>query len=136
MSRELIDQVIEQQQYPVLNKDSYDEYINSQEFSMIFFAGDPKRYPETNDVVIVLPELEKAFVDQFSIAVIEEGSERLLAKKYGFTVWPTLVFLKKGKFLGMISRIQDWSDYMNEIPVILSKKPTYAPSVGISVEVK
>ncbi|MCF6253519.1 MAG: hydrogenase-1 expression HyaE [Thiomicrorhabdus sp.] len=136
MPRTLIQQITEQQNYPVLNSDNYDSFVKEQEYSVIFFAGDPKRYPETNDVVIVLPELEKAFQGQFTVAVVDENSERALAKKYGFTMWPALVFLKKGAYLDVLTRIQDWSDYMNEIPIILEKQPNYAPSIGISVEIK
>lgn len=136
MPRTLIQQITEQHNYPILNADNYDDYVKKQDYSVIFFGGDPKRYPETNDVIVVLPELERAFKDQFNIAVVDESAERALSKKYGFTMWPALVFLKKGEYLDVITRIQDWSDYMNDIPVILAKTPHYAPSIGISVEIK
>ncbi len=136
MSRALIQQITEQQNYPVLDTQNYDDFVNNQAYSVIFFGGDPKRYPETNDVIIILPELEKAFPNKFSVAVVDENSERALAKKYGFTMWPALVFLKQGKYLDIMTRIRDWSDYMNDIPVILNKEPNYAPSIGISVEIK
>ncbi len=134
MSRSLVHQIVSERGYPVLNQDNYDEYVNSQPVSVIYFGGDPKRYPESNDVIVVLPELEKAFKGQFSVAVVCEEDEQALSKKYGFNMWPALVFLKQGKYVDMITRIQDWSDYMREIPIILEKEPSYAPSIGISVQ--
>lgn len=135
MSRSLINQVTRDHAYPVLNSDNYDEFVNNQEVSVIYFGGDPKRYPESNDVIVVLPELEKAFKNQFSVAVVSEEDEQVLSKKYGFNMWPALIFLKNGKYIDMMTRIQDWSDYMRQIPIILEKEPSYAPSIGISVEV-
>ncbi|GAB6069180.1 hypothetical protein JCM30760_02770 [Thiomicrorhabdus hydrogeniphila] len=135
MPRSLIKQITSDYGYPVLNSDNYDEFVNNQKVSVIYFGGDPKRYPESNDVIVVLPELEKAFKNQFSVAVVSEDDEQELSKKYGFNMWPALIFLKNGKYIDMMTRIQDWSDYMREIPIILEKEPSYAPSIGISVEV-
>ena len=136
MPRTLINMISEENGYPFLTTENYDDFVNNEEVSLVYFAGDPKRYPEALDVIVVLPELEKAFKDQFKIAVVDESAERELSKKYGFTMWPAMVFLKNGKYVDLITRIRDWSDYMEEIPVILAKEATRAPSIGIAVEAK
>ncbi|WP_319380710.1 thioredoxin domain-containing protein [Thiomicrorhabdus sp.] len=136
MPRTLINKIIQDQALTRLTEDSYQEFVDSQAVSMIVFIGDPKRYQEANDLIVVVPELIKAFPGVFSVGVVDEDSERALAQKYGITMWPALVFLKNGKYVDMITRIQDWSEYMNEIPKILDKVPTFAPSIGIGIEVK
>jgi len=136
MPRSLIKMISKENNYPFLTEENYDEFVNNQECCVVYFAGDPKRYPEALDVIVVLPELEKTFKNQFTVAVVDESSETKLAKKYGFNMWPAMVFLKNGKYVDLITRIRDWSDYMDEIPVILNKEPTRAPSIGIAVEAK
>ena len=136
MSRQLIEQVIAEQNYPVLTESNYDDFVSQQENCMVFFAEDPKRYPESNDVVIVLPELEKTFSGLITVATVAPEDENVLSKRYGFNLWPTLVFLKDGKFVDMINRMQDWSEYMSSIPQILEKQPSRAPSIGIAVEAR
>lgn len=136
MPRTLIKTIAEGSGYPFLTTENYDEFVNNEEVTCVYFAGDPKRYPEALDVIVVLPELEKAFQHKFKVAVVDEGSERELSKKYGFNMWPAMVFLKNGKYVDLITRIRDWSDYMEEIPVILEKEATRAPSIGIAIETK
>jgi hydrogenase-1 operon protein HyaE len=129
---ELIQSVVERAGYPVLTEKDYDDWLSQDGWQMVFFGGDPKRYPEALDVIVVLPELQKAF-PQFLVAVIDAAHERALAKRYGFSLWPTLVFLKDGEFVDMISRVQNWDDYLAQISVILTKSPTRPPSIGIPV---
>lgn len=136
MPRTLIKKIVETHNYPLLTETDYDDFLAKEDVSMVVFTGDPKRYPEALDVIVVVPELEKAFPNNFTVAVVAEESERVLAQKYGITMWPALVFLKQGKYLDKIARIQDWDVYREEIPKILAKEPTYAPSIGIGIEVK
>ncbi|AZR81066.1 hypothetical protein [Thiomicrospira sp. S5] len=136
MPRTLINKIIEDQGLKRLTEVEYQDFIDSKPVSMIVFIGDPKRYQEANDLIVVVPELIRAFPNAFDVGVVDETSERTLAQKYGITMWPALVFLKNGKYVDMITRIQDWSDYMDEIPKILDKVPTFAPSIGIGIEVK
>ena len=135
-SRALIENIVETHQYPLLTEENYDDFVKQQPYTMVVFAGDPKRYPEALDVIVVTPELEKAFPEKFTVAVVAEEAEQALAKKYGITLWPALVFLKEGRYLDKIARIQDWHVYGEEIPKILAKEPTFAPSIGIGIEVK
>ncbi|BBN59203.1 hypothetical protein [Hydrogenovibrio marinus] len=136
MSRTLINKIIEDQALVRLNLENYRDFVDSKPVSMVAFIGDPKRYQEANDLIVVVPELAKAFCGVFSVGVVDEESESRLAQEYGITMWPALVFLKSGRYVDMITRIQDWSDYMEDIPKILDKSPTFAPSIGIGIEVK
>jgi hydrogenase-1 operon protein HyaE len=133
MSSPLIEKMIEQYNYPVLSERILDEFINSQQECVLFFTEKPAQFPESDDVAMILPELVKEFQGRFSAAVIEQASQRRLQARFGFNEWPALVFLRQGKYLGTISRVQDWHDYLQLINEILSSEPKSAPGIGIPV---
>ncbi len=130
-STPLIDRLVIDMGYPVVDTANLDEIITA-EYSVLFFTEDPKRFPETNDVAVVLPELVKVF-PQLAPAVVARSDEKALQKKYGFTSWPALVFLRRGEYLDVITGIQDWQAYMQEIPRILEAEPSRPPTLGIPV---
>ena len=134
MSSPLIENMIEQYQYPVLGEDNIDEFIQSQEECVLFFTEDPVRFPESNDVCMILPELVQEYGNRFSAAVIAAESQRKLQARYGFREWPSLVFLRNGEYLGVVSRVQDWTDYLLKINTILTSEPQRALGIGIPVE--
>lgn len=108
--------------YPLLDAASLDAHVQAEHLSVLLFVGDLKRYPEGLDVAVVLPELLKVF-PQLSPAVIASADETTLQARYGFTIWPTLVFLKQGRYLGSLSRVLNWSDYLQRIPELLASEP-------------
>ncbi len=129
----LIKKMIEQYHYPVLSEQTLDEFIHSQQECILFFTENPTQFPESDDVAMILPELVKEYQGRFSAAVIEQASQRKLQARYGFNEWPSLVFLRQGKYLGTISRVQDWHDYLIMINEILASEPKQAPGIGIPV---
>lgn len=130
----LINNMIEQHGYPTLDLESFDTYVNGQEECVLFFTEDPARFPESNDVAMILPELVNEYGGRFSAAVIEQSAQRELQTRYGFNQWPALVFLRKGKYLGTITRVQDWIDYLRMINEILTSEPKIAPGFVVPVE--
>jgi len=108
--------------YPRLDADNFESRVQAQAFSVLFLSEDPNRFPESLDVAVILPELVKAF-PQLSPALIDRSFERTLQERYGFSVWPALVFLKEGRYLGTLSRILNWQEYLEQIPQILAREP-------------
>ena len=131
MASPLIEQMIDRHDYPVITHDTVDEFLQRGTTQVLFFTEDPKRYPESNDVAVVLPELERAFAGHFKPAVVGRDAEVDLKDRYDIKLWPTLVFLRDGRFLGKISKVRDWSDYMERIPNILNSEPRHNPGLGI-----
>jgi hydrogenase-1 operon protein HyaE len=129
----LVQNMIEQYDYPVLTEETLGEFLESSEGVVLFFTEDAKKFPETNDVAMILPELVGAFNGRFSAAVIAMPDQRKLQMHYGFREWPTLVFLRNGEYLGAISRVQDWNDYLEKISQILASEPTKAPDFMLPV---
>lgn len=131
---ELINRLTTELAYPLLDQSGFDEFIQAQAFSILFFTEDAARFPESLDVAVILPELLKAF-PQLSPAVISRDAERSLQGRYNFSVWPTLVLLKQGRYLGAISKVQDWDLYLRDIDSLLQREPTRNPGIGIPVVV-
>ena len=131
MSSPLIDQLIEHHGYPLVTTDNLEGFLQRETTQVLFFSGDPKRYPEANDVAVILPELVRAFPARFKPVVVDRSVEEVLKHRYDIHVWPSLVFLRDGRFLGKISKVRDWSEYMQRIPEILNAEPRHNPGVGI-----
>lgn len=110
------------QGYPRLDASNFEAQVRAQAFSVLLLSEDPSRFPESLDVAVILPELVKAF-PQLSPALIERSFERTLQERYGFSVWPALVFLKAGRYLGTLSRVLNWQEYLEQIPQILAREP-------------
>lgn len=104
---------------PLLDQHNLDSFIRSHHLCVLFFAGNPEKYPEANDVAMVLPELLKAF-GEMQGAVIAPSDEIMLQKLFVFSRWPSLVFVREGQMLGVISEIQNWHDYLIQIQGIIA----------------
>lgn len=94
---------------------------------MLFLAGDWWRLAESNDVAVVLPELERALDGHARVLIAHHEDERPLQRKYRFKAFPAIVFLRDGEYLGTIEGIRDWADYLVEIPEILGREPSAPP---------
>ncbi len=116
---------------PLLDADSYDLFVHSHGNVVLFFANDPAMFPESHDVAVVLPELLKVFADRLQGALVDRSIERELQARFRFTGWPSLVFLRHGEYLGVISGIKDWAEYGQEFARILAIEPSQPPGFDL-----
>lgn len=133
MSSTLIDNLVKAQGYPLLADQDLQPFLNGHTHSVLFFTEDPDRYPESNDVAVILPELMKVFGDRCAAAVVRRDAEKHLQKRFGFSAWPALVVMRGEDYLGAITRVQDWGDYLAEMARLLAAEPTRPPGIGIPV---
>lgn len=133
MPRTLIQRMAQDQDYPWLSADTLTPSLQAVPSLLVLITGNPKDYPEANDLAVVLPELVKVFAGQFQVCVVDEQNERAFAQNYAVTQFPSLVFFKAGQYVDQIARMQDWSEYMKAIPIIVEKSPSRAPTIGIPV---
>lgn len=133
MPSPLIEKMIEQHGYRRVDEHSVDAFVQDSECSVLFFTENPKHYPESNDVAVVLPELMKQFTGRLQVAVVEREAEQTLRARYPFNEWPSLVFLRKGDYLGAISRVQNWEDYLREFERLIDAEPS--PVKGFKIPV-
>ncbi len=135
MTHPLIDRLINELGYPEIDLDSHDEFAAQPGMNVLFFAGDPEMSKDTTDVAVVLPELVSAFEGQLTPGVVTDtwGAGKTLKQQYGFSAYPSLVFVRGGEYVGAITRIQDWSEYLDKIAELLVAAPRRAPGFSIPV---
>ncbi len=133
MTHPLIQRLHDEFGYPRIDADSHDAFVARPGVAVLFFAGDPKRFRDTTDVAVVLPELEKAFQGGLRPAVVADEDAVVLQQRYGFKAWPTLVFVREDGYLGAITGIQNWGEYLQEISELLTAGPTRPPAFKVPV---
>jgi len=129
----LIQRLYDECGYPEVTLETHDAFIGQPGIRVLFFAGDPKRFRETTDVAVVLPELVKAFQEGLTPGVVAVEAEKALQQHYGFTAWPALVFLRDGGYLGAITGIQNWAEYLHDISELVTADVKPAPGFRVPV---
>jgi hydrogenase-1 operon protein HyaE len=132
MPSPLIRKLVDEYHCPELDEKNIDVFLQQHHDVLLFFTENPKQFPESNDVAVVLPELMKIYT-QLKVALVSQNSQRTLQARFGFNSWPSLVFLRDGEYLGVISQIQNWDDYLHEFNLILNSAPSRLPVFKIAV---
>jgi len=127
----MLEQLQSRYAYPLLDADSYDHFVYGNENVVLFFCNDPVLFPESHDVAVILPELVKAFNGRLQAAIIAKPIERELQARFRFTGWPSLVFLRNGEYLSVITGIRNWQEYKQETAAILAAAPSQPPGFDL-----
>jgi hydrogenase-1 operon protein HyaE len=106
--------------------DSVEAFENEAGDAVLFFGGDPVRFPEALDVAVVLPELQAPSAMASTSASCRAEVEDQLARRYAVQRWPSLVFLRDGGYLGMVAGMKDWDDYLREVQACCARARTPA----------
>lgn len=131
MPSPLVHSMIENNNYTVLDAENIEPFLQSHENVILFLVGDPNSFPEGNDVAVILPEIMKEFSDRLTVAVVGHTIEREVQLRYRVKGWPSLVVVRKGGYLGAITKVQDWDVYIEEINNLLTKEPSEPPPLDI-----
>jgi hydrogenase-1 operon protein HyaE len=131
MPSPLIQRLTAELGYPVLDEHALDAFLAAQRHSLLFFTEDPARYPESNDVAVVLPELMQVFGQGCAAAVIDRAAEKALQRRFGFNAWPALVVMRGSGYLGAITRVQDWRVYLEELDALFDGAVQRPPGIGV-----
>lgn len=119
----LLERLVRDCGIPEVGADSVDDFLAPPGDAVLFFSEDPRQYPESGDVAVVLPELLVAYRGRLRAAFVSRADERELQKRYGFARWPALVFLRGGEPVGTITGIHDWDVFLEKINALL-ESPT------------
>ena len=135
MTHPLIERLIGELGYAVVSLDNHDEFVSTPGMNVLFFPGDPLVVKDSTDVAVVLPELVAAFDGQLNPGVVTDvyGDGLKLKRQYGFSEYPSLVFVRGGDYVGVITRVQDWAVYLERIAELLVAAPRRAPGFAIPV---
>ena len=135
MNHPLIDRLLTELSYVEVALANHDEFVAEPGMNVLFFPGDPSTVKDATDVAVVLPELVKAFDGQLRPGVVTDvfGDGKLLKRQYGFSEYPSLVFVRSGEYVGTITRIQDWGEYLDKISDLFVAAPKRPPGFSIPV---
>lgn len=100
---------------------------------VVLLAGDPVQFPEGLDVAVVLPELQRSLPGRFQVAVVAREREDAVARLYGSQRWPTLLFLRDGRYVTTLSGMHDWDVFVERVSQALAMPVSRAPTIGIPV---
>lgn len=122
MGASLVGHLASRHGVPTVDAVTVDEFLTSAPAgaSVLFFAGDPARWPEANDVAVILPELVAAFDGRLRPAVVSQAAEAALMPRFGVKTFPSLALVRGDRNLGVIAKIQDWSVYVERIDRMLA----------------
>ena len=135
MSHVLIDRLTDELGYSRVTLGNHDDFVAEPGMNVLFFPGDPGTAKDSTDVAVVLPELVTAFAGQLRPGVVPDtyGDGKELKRHYGFSAFPSLVFVRGGEYVGTITRIQDWANYVDTISELLVAPPRRPPGFSIPV---
>jgi hydrogenase-1 operon protein HyaE len=138
MTHALIERLTDELDYAEISLDNHDAFVAQPGLNVLFFPGNPETIKDATDVAVVLPELVATFAPQLRPGIVTDtfGAGMTLKRHYGFTHYPSLVFVRSGEYVGTISRIQDWSEYLSKINVLLSAPGRRAPGFSVPVIVE
>ena len=135
MSHALIDRLVSDFGYTEVSMENHDEFVATPGMNVLFLPGDPKTVKDATDVAVVLPELMEAFRGKLNVGVVTDtfGDGVNLKRLYGFTHFPSLVFVRNGAYVGTISRIRDWQEYLTLVNELLVAEPRRRPGIPVKV---
>lgn len=135
MSHVLIERLIEDLGYTEVSLENHDEFVATSGLNVLFFPGDPKTVKDATDVAVVLPELMHVFAGRLNAGVVTDvfGDGKTLKRRYGFSQYPALVFVRSGDYVGTIMRMRDWAEYIGSINEFLVAPPRRPPGFSIDV---
>jgi len=133
MSSPLIERLLNDGHAVTVDDANLDAFLRQHPHSLLFFAGDVRRFPESNDLAVILPELHKAFAGAFHIGLVANEVGPEWQKRYGFSHWPALVMLRGDAYLGSISKLQNWAVYCDELQRLLQSEPSPLPGLALPV---
>lgn len=115
--------------FSTVDESSIDAFVAADGLKLAIFADDPNTRKETIDIVVIAPELKKAFNGTLSQTVIADFSvARSLAARWGLRSMPALAVFRDQEFLGAVQGLQNWGDYCEKLVEILQTKRS-APRV-------
>jgi hydrogenase-1 operon protein HyaE len=135
MMHPLIDRLLDDLEYPEISLANHDEFVAQQGMNVVFFPGDPQTVRDATDVAVVLPELVKAFEGRLRPGVVTDtfGDGMQLKRQYGFAEYPALVFIRDGGYVGALTRVQDWTDYLSKISDLFTAPTKRPPGFKVPV---
>ncbi|MEO8676048.1 MAG: hydrogenase [Casimicrobiaceae bacterium] len=133
MAYPLIAQLFAKHGYVSLDAGNFDEFAGRPGRTLLMFLEDPVRFKETLDLVVIVPEIARAFAPRLAVGVLLPEAARAFASRYAFRRWPAFVILADGHYVGAVDGLRNWDEYLVEVAALLERAPARPPTIGIPV---
>lgn len=135
MNHPLIQRLLDELGYAEVSEENHAAFIAEPGLNVLFFPGDPAVARDATDVAVVLPELVAAFDGRLNPGVVTDtwGAGKALKRHYGFSAYPSLVFVRSGEYVGTMTRIADWAEYLEQISGFFTAPAKRPPGFSIPV---
>lgn len=97
-----------------------DDFLASAGRGVLLFTGDPSQRPEAQDVAVIASELVRK-VPGLSVGVVPLEEESLLRARFDVSAVPAVVFVKDGRAVSTLCRVQDWAVYQRAAEVLFGR---------------
>lgn len=91
-------------------------------WSLLVVAGDASQRPESQDLAVVTRELTRRAPAGSQVGVLQSPDEDAVKARFELAAVPGLLFVKDGKVVSRIQRMQDWSVYQRAADVLWGAK--------------
>lgn len=119
--------------FELLDGETFAAFAAQAGAALVLFAEDPAKVPETWDLTVILPEAVTRLPIDVRVGVLAPAAARSLAARYGIRIWPALLALRDGDYLGTVEGLKDWGTYVRLLPELLAAAPSRPPGIGIPV---
>jgi len=120
--------------FSVLDAEGFEGLRRQPGLALVFFAEDPLKVPETWDVAVILADALKRLPTPVHLALLAPEAGRALAGRHGVNLWPALVGLRDGGYLGCLEGMMDWSVFSRRLEELLAAPVSRPPGIGIPVQ--
>lgn len=120
--------------YSRLDGAGFEEFLAQPGAALVLFAEDPQRVPETWDLAVILADILKSVAQPVRVALLPPEVAVPTGRRYGVSLWPTLVGLRDGGYVGSIEGMMDWEVFRRRLEQLLEAPARRPPGVGIPVQ--
>lgn len=91
--------------------DTLDAFLGRPGWLLLVVAGDASQRPEAQDLAVVARELTRRAPSGSHLGVVTESDEASVKERFGLSAVPGLLFVKDGRTISTIQRMQPWATY-------------------------
>ncbi len=104
-----------------LTADRVDGFVSRPGPRLLVFTGDPVQRPEAQDVAVVAHELLRER-PSLAVGVVSFSEEAAVRPRFKVDVVPSVVFIKDGRPISTVARLQDWAVYARAASVVFGRE--------------
>jgi hydrogenase-1 operon protein HyaE len=94
------------------------------QLAALLITGDPAQRPEAEDLAVVGRELKRMSGGALNLGIVSRADEDAVMKQLSVNVVPTVVFVKGGRVVSSVPKLQDWSVYARAAATLFPRAET------------